>query len=269
MSLFHNDSLVSSNETFTHDNRRVSKRDLVNYWRSRVQPFMHSQQIHRYSSPYIPIRILHLHDPVSIRTNFLCNIMPNTPRSCQASMEADERGKSELAHMNIGKATADRIWFDQLVTTAVEQGMLNTSNTTLRARMVNKVKHQHEVLLNRTLFDFPRACPNQRALNLLWDCSWGKEQLLLGDRANLTLHKELFKRNIENAKYCSIDPLETLKRKEWELFFKGGWRKVRTIASSEDRGSIRKSKQGTKRNRRRGRKVKRKRRRLPTRDEYV
>lgn len=225
-------------------NRRVSEQRLLAYWNSRVKPFIHSETIYRHCAPYIPIRVLQLYDPVPVRTNFLCNIMPNTPRSCQASIEADERVKSELAHMNAGRAEADRIWFDRLVTAAVEQKLSDTNNIPMRAQMVNRVKHLHEVLLNRTIFDFPRKCPHTRALRDLRDFSWKKEKMLLGDRANLTLHEDLFQRNIKAAKYCSIDVLTTLKQMNWRKFFDGGWRTVQINKSRFDTGVITTSKWG-------------------------
>eukprot|EP00977_Amphora_coffeiformis_P018532 scaffold6562_cov163-Amphora_coffeaeformis.AAC.19 len=224
--LFPEERLVSPNETLTQPDRRVSRDDLARYLSSKVDLFMHSTQIYEFSSPYIPIRILHLYDPIPVRTNFLCNILPNTPRSCQASIEADMRGKSEFAHMNVGKAKADRIWYDQILTRAVGEGMWKTSGSPTRARMVNKIKHLHEVLLNRTLFDFPHKCPDHEALKYLWDFSWEREQMMLGGRANLTLHQELFQRNIESAKYCNIDSLKTLEQEDWKQFFEGGWRKI-------------------------------------------
>jgi len=136
--------------------------------------------------------------------------------------------------MNVGKEKADRIWYDQLLTTAVEKGMLNTSISEGRPQMVDMIRNNHEVLLNRTLHDFPQKCPHQEALRYLWDYSWQIEQMMLGDNANMTLHEELFQRNILSAKYCTIDALGTLRQSEWKQFFSEGWRKIRTKAINND-----------------------------------
>lgn len=189
-----------------------------NYWGRYPIPFLHSTEMYDRIAPYVPIRFLHLYDPVPMRTNFLCRILPNTPRSCRASKEADERGSSEPLVLNSGAGRADWSWFDKLVLTALARGMFQTNRT--RYNVVNKVMTEYEVVWNRTLLELPRKCPDQGALYSLWDHSWKGEKRMLGGKANLTLHIELFLRNIRNAKYCEIDASKTLQRKEWKDLFR-------------------------------------------------
>lgn len=189
-----------------------------NFWKSYQIPFLHSVEIYDKVSPYIPIQVFHLHDPTPIRTNFLCNVLPNTQRSCQASMQADKHSDAQVAHMNSGKSSADHIWFDQLATTALARGMFVVGQWE-RKDVADKARHQHEVVWNRTLLDFPRKCPLPGALYSLWDHSWRYERKIMGDIANLTLHMDLFLRNILNAKYCAIDATRTLEQPDWKDFF--------------------------------------------------
>ena len=85
--------------------------------------------------------------------------------------------------------------------------------------MVDKAQHQHEIVWKGTVFDLPRRCPSPGALYSLWDHSWENEKRMLGDKANITLHVELFLRNIHDAKYCDVDAQKTLQRREWKDFF--------------------------------------------------
>mmetsp|Transcript_2741 Transcript_2741/g.5416 ORF Transcript_2741/g.5416 Transcript_2741/m.5416 type:complete len:528 (-) Transcript_2741:244-1827(-) len=228
--LFPRETLVDHNETYDifwentlanmhQEPQALEASQLLpdNYWGRYPIPFLHSTEMYDRMVPYISIRFLHLYDPVPMRTNFLCHILPNSPRSCQASREADEQGQAEVV-LNLGAAHTDWNWFDKLTMAALAQGMLKTERA--RYSLVNKVKRQHEEVWNRTLFDFPRKCPSRAGLYSLWDHSWKSEKGMLGDQANLTLHMELFLRNIRNAKYCEIDAWKTLQRKEWEQFFR-------------------------------------------------
>ena len=186
------------------------------YWNQNVGAFLDSTKIYDATVEYIPIRFLHLYDPTPVRTDLLCNILPNTPRSCQASIEEDKKGVSELAHMNQGKA--DRIWFDQLAVEAVEQQLVHPKVARRGSLTIACMRH-HETVLNRTMLDFPHRCPHRDAILAMWDISWEKEKELLGESANRTRHLEILRQNLKSGKHCNIDAKQTVLQEEWKAFF--------------------------------------------------
>lgn len=190
------------------------------HWNRNVLPFMHSSMIHGLTQSYIPIRFLHLHDDVPIRTNFLCNILHDiTPNACAASRQADETQPSALAHMNAGRKHANRIWYDHLAVQAVDEGLVDYKVLS-RAAVTEACQHYHETVKNRTLLDLPHHCPSPRALRALWDYSWDKEVTMLGAaHANWTRHVQIFRYNLAQGKYCNIDAAAAVQQTEWRNFF--------------------------------------------------
>ena len=227
--LFPENALVGPNETVWDMDesvlfhRSLAKLPTFRNWRQHLHrnyyPFMRPSSIAFLSKSFVPIRYLHLYDPIPIRTNLLCNILPNTPRSCQASLEEDLKGESLLAHMNAGQLYVDRIWYDQLATEAVDQNLVPASAIS-RKKLTDGCREYHEIVKNRTLFDLPHRCPKPQALLLLWKMSWETEKRMFGaNQANRTLHVEIFRRNLALGKYCNIDAEKALEQKDWQDYF--------------------------------------------------
>ena len=214
-----NDEMLTQGEPKLRNNRQKSQQ-WKSHWNRNFFPFMHSSTVYDLSQAYIPIRFLHLHDQVPIRTNFLCHILPDvTPNACRVSRIADQTQPSALAHMNSGQEQAHRIWYDHLAVQAVQAGLIDY-NQVSRATVTEACRQHHEVMHNRTLLDLPHGCPSRQALRALWEYSWEKEIAMLGSQqANWTRHLQIFNRNLAAGKYCNINAAHAVQQPEWRDFF--------------------------------------------------
>lgn len=220
-----NDTVIdASDETLLEHAESLSNGTLQTvrrHLKMSLHPFWDSLSVYKRAKDYIPVKFVHLYNPLGIRTNLFCNILPNTPNSCQASMAEDAKPKSahKRQHVNDGTNDAERIWYDQMVCAAAEAGLISTS-TTKRPKAIAEAIRQHQHVWNQTILDFPPRCPLPSALYGLFAISWQRELDLLGDaHANATLHAHVFRKNIRGRKYCNIDYQATLKQAHWRGFF--------------------------------------------------
>lgn len=205
----------------SHKDDQTLSKDLINlreHWKNEAGRVMNTLEVYRALKAYQKdIRILNLHDPPSMRTNFLCNILPNAPVSCQASIQAD----SFLAKPSVRLNTAEdeHLWLEPIVSHAGERGLIPTRRIARHA-MLAHVRRHHSEVLNQTLLDLPHLCPSPTALQALWEETNRIDGEILGPRRNRTLQKERFVKALVDRKFCTVNVDAVLKDERWLSFFR-------------------------------------------------
>jgi hypothetical protein len=168
-------------------------------------------------SPHIPVRLLNMHDPSSIRTTFLCQVLPHAPGACRQSRIDDEQADGEL-HRN----SEESLFYDAITTAAADRGWFNTD--LLRRRVVGlAVRDYYEQERHEDPKNLPLICPNTTELEILLDRSLIKEEQILTAAVAETMREEHiqgFWKSVDKHKFCWIDIDKTLEDPHWEQFFR-------------------------------------------------
>ena len=166
-------------------------------------------------SPHFPVRLLNIHDPLSIRSTFLCRVLPHAPNSCEQS-QMDDAVYGEL-HSN----SEESLFYDAITTEAADRGWFDSSRfdrhvvgVALRDYYENE-RHGHPK-------DLPLTCPNSTELGILLERSLIKEEQILLQQIAETMREEHitgFWKAVDKHKFCWIDVDKTLQDRHWRQFF--------------------------------------------------
>ena len=166
-----------------------------------------------------PVRILNLHEGEgSLRTRFLCHVLPDAPRSCEESKRRDR--ENDISNINDAQG-ALHVNYDMLTTGAAEQGLIDRSRferRAIREALRNFTEHQ----LGKTHWDFDLKCPEPHQVDELLTVSLALEVKCLGKQAAEKLEADTraaYQEDLENHKFCEVDANATLKMEPWKGFF--------------------------------------------------
>eukprot|EP00977_Amphora_coffeiformis_P013470 scaffold3570_cov227-Amphora_coffeaeformis.AAC.4 len=184
-------------------------------WVPRTIQWSYTDHLVRMISPYLPVRLLNMHDPLSIRSTFLCRVIPHAPNACRQSQiddaEQEELHRNEeqsLFYDRIATEAADRKWFDKSKFSRHQVGLA------LRDYFENERESNPHNL--------PLICPNATQLESLLERSLTKEQQILTPQVAESMRDEHiagFWKAVTKNKFCWIDVNKTLEDPHWRQFF--------------------------------------------------
>jgi hypothetical protein len=156
------------------------------------------------------VRIMNIHlESMKVTSNFLCEILPNAPNTCQASLN-----QTEEKNANPSKS----LDYQLIAVDAVDRGLLEQSKFN-RTRVVQYLEQYHkEKLESRPL---PLECMDQVSLEALLAESMRLERELVPDF--YAAHEEQHRKNFWNAaaknKFCSVNTTAVLIDPDWLSLF--------------------------------------------------
>ena len=166
-------------------------------------------------SPHFPVRLLNMHDPFSIRSTFLCRVLPHAPNACKQS-QIDDAMHGEL-HQN----SEESLFYDAIATEAAARGWFDSSRFDRHVvALALRDYFEHERQGNP--MDLPLLCPDSAQLEILLERSLVKEQQILSSRIAKTMREEHilgFWKAVDKNKFCWIDVDKTLEDWHWRRFF--------------------------------------------------
>lgn len=160
--------------------------------------------------PYFPIKILNMHRGF-VRTNFMCEILPNAMRTCAYSRSTDQQEPESKANQE------QSLFYDALVTKAAEKGLIDTEKHD-RHRTTVKLEEYYEKYLGRSPKDLEQICPPEDQLNYLLERSIAKEKKLMPHLSE-EAHRQAFEEAKKKKKFCWVDTDRALMRPELKQFF--------------------------------------------------
>ena len=166
-------------------------------------------------SPHLPVRLLNMHDPLSIRSTFLCRVLPYAPNACRQS-QIDDAKQVEL-HKN----TEESLFYDAIVTEAAAREWFDKSKFD-RHQVVLALRDYFEQERGENPNDLPLVCPNTTQLEVLLERSLVKEEQILTRPIAETMRDEHIKgfwKAVQKHKFCWIDVDKTLEDDHWREFF--------------------------------------------------
>ena len=172
------------------------------------------QNMEAYSVPY---RMFNLHEKnIGLRTNFICNAVPDARVTCAQSRFDDESGENLQA--NPGRS--DSLFYDAIATKAADMKLIDKSKYS-RHEVTTALQYYHEVVKNATAKELPLECPSEDELLALLDASLAKEFDLKWLMPSLSEeeHIDAFWKTVEKQTYCWVDTTEVLYSDEWREVF--------------------------------------------------
>jgi len=166
-------------------------------------------------SPHFPVRLLNIHDTLSIRSTFLCRVLPHAPNSCRQS-QIDDATYGEL-HRN----SEESLFYDAIATEAAARGWFDSSLFDRHVVAVALLDYFEEERKGNPM-DLPLQCPEAAELELLLERSLVKEQQILSPPVAETMREEHvagFWKAVDKNKFCWIDVDKTLEDRHWRRFF--------------------------------------------------
>ena len=166
-------------------------------------------------SPYLPVRLLNIHDPLSVRSTFLCRVIPHAPNACRQSQIDDT--KQEETHSNVEES----LFYDAIATEAADREWFEKSKFD-RHQVVLALRDYFEIERESDPNNLPLICPNSTQLETLLERSLIKEQQILTPQVAETMRDEHvvgFWNAVKKNKFCWIDVDKTLEDPHWRQFF--------------------------------------------------
>jgi len=153
----------------------------------------------------VPYKILNFHDKRHITSALYCDIIPNTPKTCQHSLTQESVENAKM----IMSSTCSNIAYD-----AQKAGLINATNQTR-----HQVNMQCEYFMNAnniTHADLPLLCPTQAMLEKLLQKSLAFEQMILpdffaSDRGEAEHNKSFWIMAHERKEFCDVNTKKLLK----------------------------------------------------------
>lgn len=170
-------------------------------------------------SPHLPVRLLHIHDSSkSVRTTFLCHVLPFAPASCAQSRADDLTDAPE--HYN----PEESLFYDRLTCEAAQRGWLpDDERLYFRHNITLVTRAYYENKLGKSAKDLPITCPPREQSDVLLERSLAKEaQLWPAELAAAWRdeHIRAYEETIRRNKYCWIDVNRTFETQpHWYNFF--------------------------------------------------
>jgi hypothetical protein len=166
--------------------------------------------------PYIPIRLLNMHEPETIRTNLICHVLPYAPEACRQSQLDDARDPAKHYNKQVSN------FYDALATAAADRKWLDVKKH-VRHEVVLATQEYYEGKMQGNPLDLPLICPPDDQLQVLLERSLVKEsQLWPAEVAHSwkPAHVASFERSKNSKTYCWIDVNTTLSTQpHWQEFF--------------------------------------------------
>lgn len=166
-------------------------------------------------SPFFQVRLLNMHDPMSIRSTFLCRVLPHAPNACRQSQIDDSR--QEELHRN----NEESLFYDAITTEAANREWFDKSKFD-RHQVVLALRDYFENERRENPIDLPLLCPSVSELGVLLERSLIKEQQILTPRVAATMQDEHiagFWEAVRKNKFCWVDVSKTLEDPHWKQFF--------------------------------------------------
>ena len=170
--------------------------------------------------PHLPVRLLNMHmvtPEMSLRTYFLCHVLPYAPASCAQSM-ADDTTDPETRYNK-----EESLFYDAIACGAAERKWFNTTayqrhNVVLALQQYYKEEHGGNIQA-----DVPISCPPRDQLDVLLERSLAKEEQLWPPHlveAWREDHVAGFEAAVAKNKFCWIDVNATLNTQDhWKKWF--------------------------------------------------
>jgi hypothetical protein len=167
-----------------------------------------------------PIRILNLHTDGqrSLRTQFLCNLLPDAPKSCEESRRRDDA--NDITTINDAKG-ALHVNYDMLTTGAADLGLIDVIHFE-RREIREALQNFTQVELGKSPWDFDLKCPEPYQVEEFLNMSLELEAKIFGEETAARMEDETryaFEKDIETHIFCEVDPEATLKKEPWKSFF--------------------------------------------------
>lgn len=189
--------------------------DYVPKYIPRTVQWSYTDHMIKTISPYLPVRLLNIHDNLSIRSTFLCRVLPYAPKACHAS-QLDDETRAEL-HEN----KEESLFYDAIATEAASRGWFDKSKFD-RHQVGLAIRDYFEQVRKGSPNDFPLLCPDTTQLQTLLARSLVKEEQILSRETAETMRDEHiagFWKAVEKKKFCWIDVDQTLREPHWKEYF--------------------------------------------------
>jgi len=188
-----------------------------NYFRHWRQLFSYTDSALNNIGVTFPVKLLNLHDETSVRSNFLCNIVPDAPTSCKESLDRDQRG----AETTINTRSETSSFFYDTIAIAAAQTALVDVNKWRRGEVVKAIQIHNEEVLNCTVLDLELDCPSEQQLKEFLQLSLDLEKNLMPALFSTgeVEHRAAFYRKVEAKAFCWVDAEAVLNSERWKDFF--------------------------------------------------
>ena len=172
-------------------------------------------------SDIFPIRILNLHrGERSVQTRFVCELLPDAPKSCRAMRELEDSQNSSVLNKH-SDSTTQHIHYDIISTEAANLGMVDTSR--YRRKFVRDTLWNYtEFEIGKTPWDFDLDCPTPLQLQAFLNISLELEVKVLGEEAAAQMEAETraaFEADVDKKVFCTVNAEATLQKEPWVSFF--------------------------------------------------
>lgn len=157
-------------------------------------------------------KVLNFHSERHITCSFYCDIVPDTPHTCQQCLEGGTAGGK--FNSNSASMTA----YNDIVYQAAQRGLISVEQQqkTTIYNLTQELAQQHQ-LTGGGFNSLPLKCPSEAKLTKLLDKSLAFEKLVFPDWAETMVdqHTDIFWERIND--YCAVDTEPLLKAKtSWE-----------------------------------------------------
>ena len=202
--------------------------NMATEWRSHHYTFLDSVADDA-TSAGVDYQILNIHNKTdSVRTNFLCQILPAAPSSCELSRRMDKARLYSTAKVNVRSPKKVRmLYYDILSTEAAERGLIDKNSFT--RTQVREALQEYMEAKNQS--DFEMYCPTSKELDQLLGQSLALEAAYIWPIAvaatsnpEVTLeleaeHRAGFNKMVESQAFCVVDTLAVSSNHELRQFF--------------------------------------------------
>lgn len=170
--------------------------------------------------PHLPVRLINMHsasESLSLRTYFLCHVLPYAPAAC-AQSAADDLTDPEPRYN-----PEQSLFYDALTCEAARRGWIDKDS--FRRHDVNLALQDYYEKHHggKVQSDIPLLCPPRDQLDILLERSLVKEEQLWPPNlaeAWRASHVEAFERAVAAKKFCWIDINATLTTQpQWKEWF--------------------------------------------------
>ena len=169
-----------------------------------------------------PVRIMHLEnlgEQQSLRSAFLCDVLPNAPHSCSYSMQLD-RQNDRKGYTNSARE-ALHVNYDMLTTGAAELGLIDLDRFN-RTDIRHSLRNFTEFQLKLTPWDFDLTCPKDHELEEFLNMSLVLEAKVFGVERADAMKKNTridFHSDVEKSLFCEVNTSATVSEDPWKTFF--------------------------------------------------
>jgi hypothetical protein len=163
------------------------------------------------------LQILNVHDAVeseSVRTTFLCHVLPTATRACATSRH-DDQTTTQQTRSN----PQQTVFYDVLVTAAAARGWIHIAHYKRHDVVLAAAQYQQKTL-QLTDREFAMTCPTENELEALLHASLAAEAAVLpvhAARQQEEAHQHDFW--TKRHRFCWIETDAVLALTEWKTFF--------------------------------------------------